>query len=150
MSVLDFRTLEHAYERGLIDADDYADATEFYINSQPEFPWDDPVWFVGPQDFETWEEGPPIPPGTVLEPPGLPGLPGRAPHRNGKPDWRNWEKYLDCGGLPPIRGGSPEAKELSFSAGDLLNALVPRSSGPGLSWPRSGKKVSWLFPGPSN
>jgi hypothetical protein len=37
----------------------------------PELPYDDPAWFVGPQDFATWELGPAIEPDAVLVPPAL-------------------------------------------------------------------------------
>ena len=63
------RTSEVAYMCGFLDREDRELAELVLEESQPEVPYDDPAWFVAPEDFETWELGPAIPPGAVLTPP---------------------------------------------------------------------------------
>jgi hypothetical protein len=97
-SVLDYGTLEHAAERGHLDAEDYAMAEELYVDSQPPIPWDDPAW----SDDSFWQLGPPEPP----------VLPAAAPIKEDatKVEWKNWEEQLKSLDIKPVSGGGDDAE----------------------------------------
>jgi hypothetical protein len=104
-SLLDHGTLAHAAESRLLDPEDYPLAEALFCESQPEIPYDDPAWDCP----DTWELGPPIPPGTVLVPPELDDSDPLPMTPEGKVDWRTWRKQLGLPEIPPpISGGAPD------------------------------------------
>jgi hypothetical protein len=105
-SVADRRSLDEMVAREILDREDEALAYEQLERCIPTVDYDDPAWFAGPADFETWEDGPAIPERAVLRHPSV-RVPSTPIVAEPAVDWSEFRRQLHAGSLPPIMGGSP-------------------------------------------